>query len=134
METDAHGAVIGVEAVWAAGDCTAFPVKQGGIAAQQADTAVASLARFLGADVASKPFRPVLRGLMLSPPPPGQRFVDAQRGDLPATAPWSPPTKVVAEHLGPYLSSDASELPSGRDGTRRRRAAAQPCRASRNPR
>ena len=35
--TDQFGSVPGTEAVWAAGDATAFPIKQGGLAAQQAD-------------------------------------------------------------------------------------------------
>ena len=44
LATDAHGAVLGVEAVWAAGDGTAFPLKQGGLAAQQAGAAAAAIA------------------------------------------------------------------------------------------
>ncbi|HEX7298292.1 MAG TPA: FAD-dependent oxidoreductase [Solirubrobacteraceae bacterium] len=102
IPTDEHGAVLGAEAVWAAGDATAFPIKQGGLAAQQADAAAASIAAFLGADVAPVPFRPVLRGLLLDPR--GPRFLDATRGDLPATPPWWPPTKVAAPRLGRYLA------------------------------
>ncbi|HXS45133.1 MAG TPA: FAD-dependent oxidoreductase, partial [Solirubrobacteraceae bacterium] len=36
LPTDEHGAVEGVAGVWAAGDGTTFPIKQGGLAAQQA--------------------------------------------------------------------------------------------------
>ena len=96
LATDAHGAVLGVEAVWAAGDGTAFPLKQGGLAAQQADAAAAAIAASLGADVRPEPFRPVLRGMLLDPA--GPRFLDSTRGDLPTTPLWWPPTKVAAPH------------------------------------
>jgi sulfide:quinone oxidoreductase len=105
LPTDEHGAVEGVDAVWAAGDGTSFPIKQGGLAAQQADAAAAAIARALGADVPAQPFRPVLRGLMLDPR--GQRFLDADRGDMPTAPLWWPPAKVVAPHLGRYLFPDA---------------------------
>jgi sulfide:quinone oxidoreductase len=39
IPTDLHGRVPDVDAVWAAGDAIAFPVKQGGLASQQADAA-----------------------------------------------------------------------------------------------
>jgi sulfide:quinone oxidoreductase len=101
LPTDEHGAVDGADAVWAAGDGTAFPIKQGGLAAQQADAAARSIAVHLGADVVAEPFRPVLRGLLLDPH--GKRFLDSTRGDMPAMPLWWPPTKVVAPHLGRYL-------------------------------
>jgi sulfide:quinone oxidoreductase len=101
LPTDEHGAVDGTDAVWAAGDGTSFPIKQGGLAAQQADAAAAGIAAHLGADVVAEPFRPVLRGVLLDPH--GQRYLDATRGDMPATPLWWPPTKVVAPHLGRYL-------------------------------
>src|ERR1039458_9677848 len=41
--------VSGVERVYAAGDATDFPIKFGGIAAQQADAAAASIASMAGA-------------------------------------------------------------------------------------
>ena len=45
LPTDAHGRVEGCDAVYAAGDATAFPLRQGGIAAQQADAAAETIAR-----------------------------------------------------------------------------------------
>jgi sulfide:quinone oxidoreductase len=113
LPTDEHGAVRGAEAVWAAGDGTSFPIKQGGLAAQQADAAAAAIAAHLGADVFAEPFRPVLRGLLLDPR--GRRFLDATRGDVPATPLWWPPTKVVAPHLARYLfpGSPSSAVQSG---------------------
>ncbi|HEX6695557.1 MAG TPA: FAD-dependent oxidoreductase [Solirubrobacteraceae bacterium] len=105
LATDAHGAVLGTEAVWAAGDGTAFPLKQGGLAAQQAAAAAAAIASALGADVPAAPFRPVLRGLLLDPA--GPRFLDSTRGDVPTTPLWWPPSKVAAPHLWGYLAPGA---------------------------
>ena len=118
LPTDDRGAVLGTEAVWAAGDGTAFPLKQGGLAAQQASAAAAAIASALGADVPAEPFRPILRGMLLDPA--GPRFLDAERGDVPSTPLWWPPTKVVAPHLWNYLgpggttaSADADEIDVG---------------------
>ena len=107
LATDAHGAVLGVEAVWAAGDGTAFPLKQGGLAAQQAGAAASAIARSLGADVPAEPFHPVLRGMLLDLAAP--RFLDSTRGDVPTTPLWWPPTKVVAPRLWGYLAPGGSE-------------------------
>jgi sulfide:quinone oxidoreductase len=109
LVTDPHGAVQGVEAVWAAGDGTSCPIKQGGVAAQQADAAAASIAGFLGADVAPEPFEGVLQGILLDPG--GARYLDARRGDAPETPLWWPPTKVAARHLGAYLTPE--DAPAG---------------------
>ena len=49
VTTDALGAVIALSDVYAAGDMTSFPVKQGGLAAQQADLIAQSIACNLGA-------------------------------------------------------------------------------------
>lgn len=108
LATDAHGAVLGIEAVWAAGDGTAFPLKQGGLAAQQAAAAAAAIASALGADVPAAPFRPVLRGMLLDPA--GPRFLDSTRGDVPTTPLWWPPTKVAAPHLWGYLAPGTPEV------------------------
>ena len=52
--------------VYAAGDITSFPIKQGGIACQQADAAAAHIAARAGAAVEPEPFKPVLRGMLLT--------------------------------------------------------------------
>ena len=66
LVTDDHARVQGVPDVYAAGDVTAFPVKQGGIACQQADAAAADIAARAGAPVEPEPFSPVLRGMLLT--------------------------------------------------------------------
>src|SRR3989442_7847126 len=63
---DEYAWVLGLSDVYAAGDMTQFPLKQGGIATQQADAAATSIAADAGADVKPQPFKPVLRGLLLA--------------------------------------------------------------------
>ena len=63
---DEQGHVVGLTDVYAAGDGTTFPVKQGGIACQQADAIAELLAAAAGAPVQPQPFAPVLRGRVLT--------------------------------------------------------------------
>jgi sulfide:quinone oxidoreductase len=122
IPTDHYGQVAGEVDVWAAGDATTFPLKQGGIAAQQADAAAESIAARAGADVEPQPFRPVLRGLLLTGMVP--RFLRAEPGtprSVVDTEPlWWPPAKVVGRHLAPFLAAHlglAEVLPDAhRDG------------------
>jgi sulfide:quinone oxidoreductase len=103
IPTDRHGAVPGVRAVWAAGDGTAFPIKQGGLAAQQADAAAAAIAAHLGADLEPEPFRPALRGLLLDPR--GARYLERDGGEQAEATLWWPPSKIATQHLAPYLAA-----------------------------
>jgi sulfide:quinone oxidoreductase len=52
--------------VYAIGDMTDGPIKQRGLATQQADTGAAVIAAAAGVDVEPQPFAPVLRGLLLT--------------------------------------------------------------------
>jgi len=61
---DEHCRVIGLERVYAAGDVTGFPIKQGGIASQQADVVAAAIAAEVGALPEASPFDPVLRAVL----------------------------------------------------------------------
>jgi sulfide:quinone oxidoreductase len=120
LPTDAHGYVIGVERVLAAGDATTFPIKQGGLATQQADAAAATIAQALGAALEARPFAPVLRGLLLTggaplylraelDPKGAVRSGGAQHrrlaGEVSSRALWWPPGKVAGRYLAPYLST-----------------------------
>ncbi len=106
--TDRHGQVAGVEAVWAAGDAIAFPIKQGGLASQQADAAAEAIAAAVGADVEPRPFRPVLRGMMLTGRGKAWMRNELAGGDGDGTAQrralWWPPTKIAGRYLSPYLA------------------------------
>jgi sulfide:quinone oxidoreductase len=103
------GDVPGAPDVWAVGDAGSFPVKQGGIACQQADAAAAEIARDLGATVEPVPFEPVLRGWVWEGA--GGHFLrtDLRGGhdESPGTAGrrplWWPATKVEGRFLGPFL-------------------------------
>jgi sulfide:quinone oxidoreductase len=107
VRTDEHGLLEGQADVYAAGDMTAFPLKQGGIAAQQADAAAESIAATAGAQVSPQPFRPVLRGLLLTGLSPqflrANPLEAASMAD--AEALWWPPAKIVGKHLSPFLAS-----------------------------
>jgi sulfide:quinone oxidoreductase len=114
IDTDAHGRVPHLPSVFAAGGATSFPVKQGGLAAQQADAVAASIAVSVGIDIDPQPFRPVLRGVLLTGETP--RYL---RSDISGTAGddstvsrralWWPPNKLAGRYLGPYLSSRFGE-------------------------
>lgn len=125
IPTDDHGRVPGAAGVYAAGDCTAFPLKQGGLAAQQADAAAQSIAAELGAGNIPRPFTPVLRGLLLTGDEPSyfRAYPGAEREatsvaietprrrrrasaphDVAAHRPlWWPPAKVAGPYLGAWL-------------------------------
>lgn len=112
---DEHARVPSVAAVWAAGDGTAFPIKQGGIACQQADAAAADIAHAAGAVAEPTPFRPVLRGQLLTGGRPEflSHSLEGGHGDDSAVSTetlWWPPSKIAGVHLAPYLG----ELPEAR--------------------
>jgi sulfide:quinone oxidoreductase len=106
LPTDAFGQVSGEYDIWAAGDATSFPLKQGGIASQQADAAAESIAARAGAKLEPSPFRPVLRGLLLTGMSP--RFLRAEGSPAASavdTEPlWWPPAKIVGRYLAPFLA------------------------------
>jgi sulfide:quinone oxidoreductase len=123
LDCDQHGRVRGVPGVWAAGDGTAYPIKQGGLAAQQADAASADIARHAGAPTRPRPFRPVLRGLLRTATGPLylRRSLVAVDGGAPVSREplWWPPSKVASRRLASHLgrldleAANAQRLPSG---------------------
>jgi sulfide:quinone oxidoreductase len=114
IRTDAHGRVPGVDDVYAAGDATAFPVKHGGLAAEQADAVAEAIASSVGAGVDPQPFRPVLRGVLLTGGPPRYLRADISgtAGDDSTISPqalWWPPNLIAARYLAPYLSHQTGD-------------------------
>jgi sulfide:quinone oxidoreductase len=63
--TDSRGRVEGRPNVYAAGDMTTFPIKQGGLAAQQADVVAGTIAASLGAPVKEPDEARILRARLL---------------------------------------------------------------------
>jgi len=112
--TDGSGRVTGIEDVFAAGDATAFPVKQGGLATQQADAAAEAIACLAGADVAAEPFRPVLRGLILTGGAPLYARAELNRAGFVSSvdtdALWWPPGKIVGRYLAPFLAERSGAI------------------------
>ncbi len=111
IPVDPTGRVHGLEDIFAVGDITTFPVKQGGLAAQQADVAATEIAAAAGADVVAETFDPVLRGLLLSDSP---RFLRAGlsggHGGASTADPealWWPAAKIASRFLSPYLAEHA---------------------------
>ncbi len=95
--------------VYAAGDVTTFPIKQGGLAAAQADVVASSIAAWAGAPVTAEPFRPVLRGQLLTGGAP--RYLRSElaggRGDsseVEFQPLWWPPGKVAGLYLAPRVA------------------------------
>lgn len=115
IPVDLHGLVQGEQDVYAAGDATNSPLKQGGVATQQADAAAEAIAARAGAPVDPQPFRPVLRGLLLTGSTP--RYMRAEvsggRGEdwrVSDHALWWPPSKIAGKRLAPYLALRHDEL------------------------
>jgi sulfide:quinone oxidoreductase len=107
IRADASGRVVGLEDVYVAGDASTFPIKQGGLAAQQADVVVADIVRRAGG--APPPVDALtLRGLLRTAN--GPRYLraelhDVDRTSVASTEPlWWPPSKVAARWLAPYLA------------------------------
>jgi sulfide:quinone oxidoreductase len=106
VRVDEHGRVPGLRRVYAAGDVTDQPIKQGGLAAQQAYAAVRHITAQAGGALGPEPFRPVLRGLLLT----GERdrYLRHGRGDADRVSDellWWPPAKVVGHYLGPWIAA-----------------------------
>ena len=121
IPVDLHSRVEGEGDVYAAGDATTSPIKQGGIATQQADAAAEAIAARAGAPIEPKSFRPVLRGLLLTGSTP--RYMRAEvsggRGEdwaVSEQALWWPPSKIAGRWLAPYLAlhhDDREDGPAG---------------------
>jgi sulfide:quinone oxidoreductase len=109
VEVDEHCRVRGVPGVWAAGDGIAFPVKFGGLATQQADAAAEDIAHLAGAIEDPQPFRPVLRGHLLTGGVERWMRYGAAGGEgdgqTASHALWWPPGKVSGRYLAPWLAA-----------------------------
>jgi sulfide:quinone oxidoreductase len=111
IPVDAFGRVRGEDHVYAAGDVCAQRLKQGGLAAQQADTVAACIAHAIGAGPRPGSPAPVLRTVLLTGGRPRYLRAAVARGgeehdgdEVAEDALWWPPAKIAARHLGPYLA------------------------------
>ena len=114
IPVDEHCRVRGLERVFAAGDATDFAVKFGGIAAQQADAAAEAIAALAGATIEPRKFEPEVHGILLGAGKPlymsayitGGHGSSSVVSDQPT---WSPPSKIAARYLAPYLEARGSD-------------------------
>ncbi len=124
IPVDGSGRVHDCDDIYAAGDVTAYPLKQGGLAAQQADVVAHRLAADAGAQVTGERFTPVLRGLLMTGgaplylrAEPHWRSVTTGPGETAATRLggreisaaagqplWWPPAKIAGRYLAPFLA------------------------------
>ncbi len=109
IRVDPHCRVPDVERIYAAGDATDFPIKQGGIGSQQADAAAQSIAALAGAPVTPERFDPTIHGMLLTNGKP--RYLTAHitgghgfSSEITDTPTSPPPSKIAAKYLAPYLA------------------------------
>jgi sulfide:quinone oxidoreductase len=132
VPVDTLGQVEGLQNVYAAGDLTTFPIKQGGLAAQQADVVAHTLAEQLGAPVKQVRAPHVLRARLVGGERPlflrtefdwnghpTKATLERAGDEQEATA-----AKVVGRYLVPYLET-REPLSEGPTGGRVQRAARQ---------
>ena len=116
VPTDTSGRIDGLEDIYAAGDMTTYPIKQGGLATQQADLIAGTIAASLGAAVKELRSTHVLRARLLggdrplllrteldSMGRPSNGTVEAAETDGVADA-----SKIFGRYLTPYLEGLAA--------------------------
>ena len=112
VPTDDRGRVYGLEDVYAAGDMTTYPIKQGGLAAQQADAIAADIAARVSRAPAPEPRERVLSARLIGGPRPVELHVTldgagrARDARIATLAPGEVPPvseKVFGRYLVPYL-------------------------------
>jgi sulfide:quinone oxidoreductase len=111
IPVDEHARIVGLSNSFAVGDVTNFPVKQGGIATQQADAAAEAIAADLGCDVEANPLDPVLRGILWTGSKPRYLFgwLGGGHGETSVASdrpPWpiDNPSKLIGRYLTPFLA------------------------------
>jgi sulfide:quinone oxidoreductase len=114
IEIDSHGGVRGMRHVYAAGDGTDYPIKQGGIAAQHADAVAEAVAKVVGAGNTPRPFSAVLRAELFTGT--GSRFLRgelspraSELSEVSETPLWWPAGKIAGAYLGPYLAARTAQ-------------------------
>ena len=88
--------------------------KHCGLAAQQTNAVAEAIAASVGIEIDPQPFRPVLRGLLLTGGLPRylRSDISGAAGDdstISGNALWWPPNNLAGRYLGPYLSSQVGE-------------------------
>jgi sulfide:quinone oxidoreductase len=124
VATDALGGVIGLADVYAAGDMTSYPIKQGGLATQQADLIAQCIASDHGASVMQSRVHRVLRARLVGGASPVYLRTELDELGQPTAASTvhghfndsesvslTPPEKVFGRYLTPYLQTRRPATP-----------------------
>jgi sulfide:quinone oxidoreductase len=123
VQTQARGCVVGMPDVYAAGDMTSFAVKQGGLAAQQADAIAALIALRAGGSPPLSASTLALRAQLFGAPQPLylEATLDARGTPLAAQvstqSPWWPGGTLFGRHVTPWMAQQA--LAQAAQGDRR---------------
>ncbi len=107
LHVDAFGQVLGAPDVFAAGDATDGTVKQGGLAAQQADAVAATITG------SPHPGEPVLRAMLMTGRHPlylRTPLARPQEGIVSSAPLWLPDGKVAGRHLAGFLAGEPEQL------------------------
>jgi sulfide:quinone oxidoreductase len=117
VAVDDHSRVRGMGRTFAAGDVTDFPVKQGGIATQQADAAAESIAADLGCDVDAQRLDPILRGVLWTGAKPLylSGYLSGGHGETSIASDQSPwngegQEKIISRYLTPFLAETVGAI------------------------
>lgn len=110
IQIDDHCRVLKRDRLFAAGDVTNFPVKQGGIATQQADVIAEAIAAEVGVEIDPRPFDPVLRAELWTGEEP--HFLEGWLGgghgetsSMTAKPPWGANQgKIVGRYLSDFIA------------------------------
>jgi sulfide:quinone oxidoreductase len=113
VPTDTSGRVEGLTNVYAAGDMTTFPIKQGGLAAQQADRIAHTIAEGLGVSVKGFRAAHIMRARLLGGERPVVLRTELDWNGQPTSAALehtdkhqaASSAKVFARYLAPYLET-----------------------------
>jgi len=115
IPTDSFGRVPGLTGVYAVGDGTTFPIKQGGISCGQADAAAEHISMLHGAPLEARPFRPVLRAKLLTGADSVfmRHYVGGGSGEGSTSHDplWHPAVKVGGRYLAPWLQNEREPEP-----------------------
>jgi sulfide:quinone oxidoreductase len=120
VPTDGFGRVVGMVDVYAAGDTTAYPIKHGGLATQQADRIAHTIAAGLGLTPHELKPKPVLEVRLIGGQRPLRLRIELDEFGQAATAPMAhtrsesrpSATKVYARYLTPYLETRQPAVPN----------------------
>jgi len=123
VRVDDHCRVLNHDRLFAAGDITSFPVKQGGIATQQADVIAEAIAADVGVAIEPQSFDPILRGVLWTGEEPRylQGWLSGGHGEtssFTAEPPWAEREgKIVGRYLTAFLAAlNGSRAPEAISG------------------